>query len=951
MRGAQVSSVTARNKNVAQVTFGWIRPGTGLVQLPRRWARVQSPKSKVQRWTSADEAGRLRAVGVLFACLLLAISVSLVGNRFFRSFDVSSQSNSLATPANLTATDNAYATKVAVTWDAVRDATLYRVFRNTTNNSATAAVIGTTPQSTFFDATGAAGQSFFYWVRAENGSIASALSQPDQGARTGGTIVGPLAPLEPPPAPPGNQPTAAKAYLGKALFWDEQLSSTRTVACGTCHFSSSGGSDARAIINSTRARNPGADGTFNTADDVFASPGVISNNSDGSYNWSATYGFHEQVTGRKSRSYIDAGYSNLLFWDGRATGTFTDPIGGGVVLQNGAALESQVLGPPVSSAEMANANRTWNDVAVRVAQSTPLALSPSVPASLHNWIDGRSYPELFAEAFGSPDVTPARIAMAIATFERTVYSDRTSFDQAVAQIAPLDPAETRGQGVFNQSRCNVCHAGNLFSDNAFHNIGVRPQLEDTGRFQVTGNTNNIGEFRTPSLRNVALRGPYFHDGHFATLEEVVEFYNRGGDFDAPNINHNLIRPLNLSPQQKSDLVAFLRALTDPRAAAATAPFDRPMLYSESGRVPQVTGSGRAGSGGNVPQLTAIEPPIVGNPAFTVGVSNALGGAQAVLVINSSDPGAGAAIPQTGSLSRLSIGLSGSGAGNGFGSLSLPIPNTPGETFVGRWYVTDASAVGGIAVSPAFTFTIFDGSVGPNPIDDVGVFVRQQYRDFLNREPDSVGLQNWINTLTPCPNGGFGELDNPSCDRVHVSMGFFQSTEFLGRGYFGFRFYMAALGQRPTYQQFTADMSLIGGPKSAQEEEQTKSDFAAAFVQRPEFTSRYGSITDPTQYVDALLQSAGLPNLSIRSQLISGLQNGTKTRAQVLREIVESQEALDRFLVDGFVAIQYFGYLHRDPDTLGYDNWTRTLRQDPNNIRHMVFGFLYSTEYRSRFGSP
>ena len=144
--------------------------------------------------------------------------------------------------------------------------------------------------------------------------------------------------------------------------------------------------------------------------------------------------------------------------------------------------------------------------------------------------------------------------MAIATYERTLYSDRTPFDQNAAQITPLSAAEVRGQGVFNQSRCNVCHAGSLFSDNQFHNIGVRPQTEDTGRFQVTGNANNIGEFRTPSLRNVGLRGPYFHDGHFATLEEVVAFYNRGGDFDAPNIDHNLIRPLGLSPQQQSDLV-------------------------------------------------------------------------------------------------------------------------------------------------------------------------------------------------------------------------------------------------------------------------------------------------------------------------------------------------------------------------------------------------------------
>jgi hypothetical protein len=302
------------------------------------------------------------------------------------------------------------------------------------------------------------------------------------------------------------------------------------------------------------------------------------------------------------------------------------------------------------------------------------------------------------------------------------------------------------------------------------------------------------------------------------------------------------------------------------------------------------------------------------------------------------------------LARVTIRLSGSGAGAGFGSASLAIPNAAGSTFTGRWFVKDPNATGGVAATPAFRFTVFGDATGPNPIDDIPIFVRQQYRDFLGREPDATGLQNWINTLTPCPNGGFGETDNPNCDRVHVSMGFFQSTEFLGRGYFAFRFYMTAFGQRPTFAQFTSDLTVVGGPKSPQEEEQSKTTFAEQFVTRPEFLARYGSITDSTQYVDSLLQSAGLANLPIRGDLISGLQNGTKTRGRVVREIAESQQALDRFLVDGFVSIQYFGYLHRDPDTTGYNNWTNTLRADPNNLRHMVFGFLYSTEYRSRFGA-
>ena len=110
-----------------------------------------------------------------------------------------------------------------------------------------------------------------------------------------------------------------------------------------------------------------------------------------------------------------------------------------------------------------------------------------------------------------------------------------------------------------------------------------------------------------------------------------------------------LRPLNLSPPQKADLVAFLkRPLTDPRVAVAAAPFDRPTLYGESNRVPQITGNGVAGSGAITPQVVANEPPLMGNPGFTVAVANALGGAQAVLVIDNSDPGSGAVVPHAAS---------------------------------------------------------------------------------------------------------------------------------------------------------------------------------------------------------------------------------------------------------------------------------------------------------------
>src|SRR6266850_1593686 len=798
----------------------------------------------------------MRTIKLAMVLFLSVLVLTALGNRLFQGFTVTGQGGPLSAPTNVTASDNSYSTKVGVSWDTVRGATLYRIFRNTVNDTASAVVVGTTVEGTFFDPSGAAGQTFFYWVRAENGNVVSSLSAPDQGTRANGVINGPVPPLNPPPAPPGNPVTATRAYLGKTLFWDEQLSSTRTVACGTCHFSSHGGSDARAIVNNARSRNAGADGVFGTADDVFASPGVISNNGDGTFSWSPLYGFREQVTGRKSRSYIDAGYSNSLFWDGRATSTFTDPIGGAVVLANGAALESQVTGPPVSSAEMAHAGRTWNDVAVRVTVARPLSLSPSVPAGLKDWIDGRGYAELFEEAFGTPEVTPARIALAIATFERTVYSDRTPFDENVSGIAQLTPAEVRGQGVFNQSRCNVCHAGTLFSDNAFHNIGVRPQTEDTGRFQVTGNPNNIGEFRTPSLRNVGLRGPYFHDGHFQTLEEVVEFYNRGGDFDAPNINHNLIRPLNLSAQQKADLLAFLRnALTDARVVTGTAPFDRPILYTESNRVPQITGSGTPGAGGNVPQASAIEPPLVGNPNFAVGVSNALGGAPAVLVISNTDPGTGPGIPASGSFARVSVNLSGSGAGQGFGSVNLLIPDNPaliGSTFFGRWFVSDPNATGGVAVTPAFKMTIFGDSaaIGPNPIDDTSTFVTQHYRDFLNRAPDPPGLAGWTSTINNCAG------DTTQCDRVHVSEAFFKSEEFQQRGYFVYRFYSASLGRKPDYAEFGPDLGRVTGFLDANQLEAAKVAFIADFMTRSAFVTKYNSLSNQ-QFVDTLLTTAAV----------------------------------------------------------------------------------------------
>ena len=633
---------------------------------------------------------------------------------------VHGQGGALAAPTGVTASDGAYNNKVGVLWDAIRGATAYRIFRNTTNNTATANDVGTTQANYFFDTTGAAGQNYFYWVRAENGGALSAFSQPDQGVRVVGTIEpAPFPALQPPPAPPGNPVTAAKTFLGKTLFWDEQLSSTRTVSCGACHHAANGGSDPRSKTQIARATNPGPDGQTGTADDIVGSPGVVLSNADGSYNASANFSLNEQVTGRKANSFVNAGYSNALFWDGRATEVMRDPITNEVVLPAGAALESQILGPPVSEVEMAHVGRNWGDVAGRVTVSIPLALSPSMPAGLRNWIDNRNYPQLFEEVFGTPEVTPARIALAIATYERTLFSDQTPLDRAAMQIEALTAQEDAGLRVFTSNVCNLCHAGALLTDDSFNNIGVRPINEDAGRFIQTGSPDLLSSFRTPGLRNVELRGPFMHNGRFSTLEDVIEFYNRGGDFDAPNINRNVIRPMELSAADKASLLAFLkRPLTDPRVAAELPPFDRPALYLESNRVPVISGAGRAGAGNLTPKVTALEPPLLGNPKFTVGVDNAAPGASAVLVIDDNDPGVGGSIPATGSLARVAVNLSGAGAGRGFGSATLALPTNSsfvGRAFSGRWYVTDAAAANGFAVSPVFRFTIFAPAFTPSVI--------------------------------------------------------------------------------------------------------------------------------------------------------------------------------------------------------------------------------------------
>ena len=533
-----------------------------------------------------------------------------------------------------------------------------------------------------------------------------------QGGPPGGGLGGPL---PPPPVPAGNPITTAKALLGKALFWDEQLSSTRTVACGTCHFPTAGGSDPRAF--DTSALNPGPDGQFGTPDDIAGSPGVPATDADGSYVGAADFGLGVQSTGRRSMSAVDAAFADELFWDGRAPEAFVDPETNAVVLGANAALESQAVGPLVSDVEMGHVGRDFPDVMHRIESSEPLALASDIPAELADFVAGRTYEELFDEAFGSPDVTTVRVAMAIATYERTLISGQTPLSQfGPGNQGVLTQQEQQGRQIFIQSNCAVCHGGPRLTDDNFRYIGVRPQNEDLGRFGVTGNNPDRGRMKTPSLLNVELRAPYFHNGGKATLAEVVDFYNGGGDFDAPN-KAPQIQPLGLTPNQRNALVAFLgRPLTDPRVRDGLPPFDRPTLFSETANVPQHYGAGTPGTGNETPRMIAFEPGKLGNPSMTLAIENALGGAPAVLLLDTLADvpgttlfGAEFHVGLSPNLLRPLVSLSGMGAGGGFGSHSFGVGDDPtliGTSLFAQWMVFDPESPVRFAATDAVEITVF-----------------------------------------------------------------------------------------------------------------------------------------------------------------------------------------------------------------------------------------------------
>jgi len=231
---------------------------------------------------------------------------------------------------------------------------------------------------------------------------------------------------------------------------------------------------------------------------------------------------------RQAPPIINAGWMKKLFWDGRVS-----------------SLEEQALHPVENPDEMA---ASWEEV-VRRLQHHP------------------TYPKLFYRAFGITKITRDHVVKAIAQFERTLISGNSRFDLALQGKIFLSPLEQDGYDLFYSERgdCFHCHSGLLFTDNDFHNNALDSVPTDLGLEKITGKPSDRGKFKTPTLRNIEHTAPYMHDGRFATLEEVIDFYSEGLQYST--YADPLMKALpqggkHFTPYEKKALIAFLKTLTD-----------------------------------------------------------------------------------------------------------------------------------------------------------------------------------------------------------------------------------------------------------------------------------------------------------------------------------------------------------------------------------------------------
>lgn len=254
---------------------------------------------------------------------------------------------------------------------------------------------------------------------------------------------------------------------------------------------------------------------------------------------------------RNSMPLVNLAWAKEFFWDGRAK-----------------SLREQVLLPIQDTHEM---NETLERVTARLREDS-------------------DYAAAFKAAFGSPDVSANRIALALEQFLLTLVSQESKFDRAARNLTPLTEQEQRGLQLFvtehdpkrglRGADCFHCHGGNLFSNHQFINNGLKPDANDPGRMEITKADADQNKFKVPSLRNIALTAPYMHDGRFATLEEVIDHYNgslhRSATLD-PNLAKHPEAGFGLSAEDKAALVAFLKTLTDEQFVSApttTNPFTK-----------------------------------------------------------------------------------------------------------------------------------------------------------------------------------------------------------------------------------------------------------------------------------------------------------------------------------------------------------------------------------------
>jgi hypothetical protein len=319
------------------------------------------------------------------------------------------------------------------------------------------------------------------------------------------------------------------------------------------------------------------------------------------------------------------------------------------------------------------------------------------------------------------------------------------------------------------------------------------------------------------------------------------------------------------------------------------------------------------------------------------------------------------------------------AGETSKNITIPIVNDSYAEGIETFTITLSNPSGaslGSQASATITITDNEATNGVNPIDVSSFFVRQHYLDFLNREPDTAGLNFWVNEIEGC-------TPKPQCTevkRVHVSAAFFLSIEFQESGYLVERTYKTAYGDASgtstfggthpiavpivRLNEFLLDTQAIGlgvvvnEPGWEQKLENNKQALFADFVQRSRFITEFPTSMTAVQFVDKLNLNAGNPlSTAERNQLVTDLSTAAKTRAQVLRAVAEDPDLNTAEFRRAFVLMQYFGYLRRNPndpqdsDYTGFDFWFTKLNQFNGNFvdAEMVKAFILSGEYRQRFG--